>query len=102
MQNELLKEEFERIAFNNLMKGKNITYEDFVIEIPGLTIWGIHTKMYSYFGGLKELMKKIRRPIAIALALENLNGQKICQILGLAKKTHQLQTYFVNFFGTYH
>lgn len=98
VQNELLKEEFERIAFNSLMKGKNITYDDFAIEIPGLTIWGIHIKMYSYFSGLKELMKKIRRPIAIALALENLNGQKICQILGYSKKNTPAQNLFRKLF----
>ena len=92
VQTLFLKDVLELIVTRGLMQKEIITYNNINQELPGISKRTIVTKMKQFFGGLKVLLKDLRRPLVEVLINENLTGSKICELIGYSESTSKTRS----------
>lgn len=96
VQAKFLKDVLESIVTRGLMQKEIITYDKINHELPGISKRTIVTKMNQFFGGLKPLLKDLRRPLVEVLIKENLFGEKICKLIGYSKSTSKTRSSIIS------
>lgn len=92
VQSKFLRDVLESIVTRGLMQKEIITYDKINHELPGISKRTIVSKIKQFFGGLKPLLKDLRRPIVEALIKENLSGKKICKLIGYSESTSKTRS----------
>lgn len=92
VQAKFLRDVLESKVTRGLIQKEIITYNKINQELPGISKRTIITKMKQFFGGLKPLLKDLRRPLVEVLIKENLSGEKICKLIGYSESTSKTRS----------